>query len=102
MDINEEWRKIIDFPNYEISSLGNVRNAKLNKPMTINRSDPRWLRVRISCEGKATTKRVHRLVAEAFVPNPEGHDVVYHKDGNVENNCCDNLAWKKKYTKIVD
>lgn len=44
-------------------------------------------------DGKTKAAKVHRLVAELFVPNPQGLKEVNHKDGNKLNNCADNLEW---------
>ena len=43
--------------------------------------------------GDREVKRVHELVAQAFIPNPEGKRRVRHKDGNITNNRADNLEW---------
>lgn len=44
-------------------------------------------------DGKVYYKRLHRLMAEAFLPNPDNHPLVCHKDGNRSNNTLDNIYW---------
>ena len=85
------WKPITDYPNYEVSDQGEVRNIKrqrLLKP----RLNCRYLKVTLSRNGKQTVYCVHRLVADAFLGSNQG-ECVRHLDGNPLNNCLSNLAW---------
>ena len=90
--MTEEYRQVRGFLNYEVSNLGNVRNTKKNKIMSIYKRKGYCL-VKLSINGKAKEMKVHRLVALEFIPNPDNYSCVNHKDENPENNCVDNLEW---------
>lgn len=91
-------RDIIDFPNYRISSEGKVRSVitgKVLKTFLCTSRSNHHPREKISLykNGKSFKKLIHRLVAEAFIPNPEKKPQVNHKDGNPLNNNLSNLEW---------
>lgn len=75
--------------DYEITRNGEVINLKWKRNVKPQPNGKGYLRVHIA--GK--TYFVHRLVAEKYVPNPENKPQVNHKDGNILNNCADNLEW---------
>jgi hypothetical protein len=84
------------FKEYAVCSEGNVyRVLPKGKPRKLKPRKDRdgYLQVNLSKNGILTTKKVHRLVAEAFIPNAKKRDTVNHIDGNKKNNRVDNLEW---------
>ena len=70
----EEWRKVDGYDNYEVSSLGRVRRDRANNEKTIftgTKEIDGYIRVGLSKDGKCRKYKMHRLVAFAFIPNPD-------------------------------
>ena len=84
-----EWRKIVGFNNYSISSLGLVRNDRTGLILKQQFNDHGYLTVTIS----GIPRRVHRLVAEAFIANPHNKRTVNHKNGIRFDNYVGVLEW---------
>ena len=85
----ERWLAVKDFPGYEISDLGNLRSWR---PRTHTASMPTEPRTRKFSKNRKGFQ-AHRLVAEAFIPNPENKPQVAHIDGDPSNNQVSNLRW---------
>jgi len=87
--------KKIDGYEYEVSDLGQVRNMKTKKILKPNTQKGlfEYHHVHLYKDGKKKTIGVHRLVALAFVPNPENLLFVKHKDRNNNDNRAENLYW---------
>lgn len=89
----EIWKDIEEFKGkYQISSWGRVRNRDgfILKPY-VNKKG--YIRISLQQGKRSIKRRVHRLVAQAFIPNPYGLPQVNHKDGNKLNNSYTNLEW---------
>lgn len=88
------WKKVARNSNYSISEDGQVRNdttGRIKSPF-LNRGNG-YLVVDLYKDNRSTKVPIHRLVAEAFVPNPDGKPCVDHRDGNRKNNAISNLRW---------
>lgn len=88
----EEWKNIESFEGYQVSNEGRIKNSKGNI-LKCEKSCWGYLRVGLWKDGKQAHKQIHRLVAEAFLPNPQNLPQVNHKDENKQNNSAENLEW---------
>ena len=90
----EKFRKIHEFPGYEISSWGRVRNIETNCYLKPEVHFKGYLRVDLyNKNGVKKHVKIHRLVAMAFIPNPMNKPQINHIDGNNQNNSYTNLEW---------
>lgn len=108
-DDTMKWKPVVDYEGlYEVSDNGDVRSVdryiktdirhvktRLIKGKTLYQNTKRsgYKTVDLCKNGKVKTTLVHRVVAEAFIPNPDGLRFVNHKDSNRANNAADNLEW---------
>ena len=106
-DMKEVWKDINGYEGYyQVSNLGRIKSldrmtnnqygeyfmkGRILKNSTIK--DKGYCRVSLNNGNGKISKRVHRLVAEAFILNPKNKPEVNHKDGNKLNNCVSNLEW---------
>ena len=103
----EEWKDIQGYEGlYQISNLGRVKSLARYKKNNLGsksligetilkqaKSNRGYLRIHLCKNAHKKAFSVHRLVADAFVPNPNNFTEVNHKDENKENNYADNLEW---------
>lgn len=106
--MNEEWKDIKGYEGlYQVSNLGRVKSLERvsiqkhkikEKIRACNYDKDKYLILNICKDRKTRTFKVHRLVAEAFIPNPDNLPEVNHKDEDKTNNKVDNLEWcNRKY-----
>ena len=92
--MKEIFRDIKGFEGlYQISNFGNVKSLKRNIILKPSSNGKGYLHIILYKNRKSKVSRIHRLVAQAFIPNPENKPQVNHIDGNKRNNNVNNLEW---------
>ena len=88
----EIWKDVKDYEGlYQVSNLGSLKSNKGYKKASVNQDG--YYQTTLYKNGKKRNVLVHRIVAEAFLPNLNNKPTVNHKDGNKLNNKLDNLEW---------
>lgn len=90
------WAKIKGFEGYEVSNTGYVRNAGTGEILKATLNTWGYPSVTLCVEGRRKNMTVHRLVAQAFIPNPHSLPEVNHRDECKTNNSVSNLEWTTK------
>lgn len=107
----EEWRPVVGFEeSYEVSSYGNVRSktrtikistktgksynqTRRGEPIKAFDDGHGYMHIRLRKDNKTYNTKVHRLVAKAFIPNPDKLPEVNHINGDKQDNRIENLEW---------
>lgn len=98
----EVWKTIPEFPNYKASNLGRVKSIdrldtigrpRKGKILSPSFDQKKYHQVVVYKDGKPYTRKVHRLIALAFIPNPENKPEVNHKNLDSLDNSVGNLEW---------
>lgn len=97
--IGVQWKQVIingEQWNYDVSNSGLVRNSTNKKIIALQIDRKGYHRVTLWNKGNKKLLRVHRLVAEAFIPNPNILETVNHKNENKADNRVENLEWMSR------
>lgn len=92
----EVWKPVVGYEGlYEVSSFGRIKSNKVKtkKIMSLQNNWIWYLFVWLSLNNKETKKTIHRLVAQAFIPNPENKKTVNHINWITSDNRIENLEW---------
>lgn len=87
------WKTVEGYETYEVSDTGNVKNVRTGKILGRRLDKNGYLNVYLYSNGKGTNKKVHRLVADAFLARDSNRDQINHKNGIKDDNRVGNLEW---------
>jgi hypothetical protein len=90
---DEVWKPIPGWEHYSISSSGKIWNCRFNRPVSDHKAKTGYIQSALWKNNRSTTLLVHRIVAIAFIPNPENKPCVNHINGIKTDNRVENLEW---------
>ena len=93
---NEEWRNISEFPNYQVSNIGRVRNSITGRINNLYSNKVGYIFVTFRKNKRGFSCFVHRLVATAFIENPLRKPCVDHINRSKNDNTINNLRWSTR------
>ena len=93
--MKELWKDIKDYEGlYQISNFGKIKSIGYGKSLLLKPfKDRKYLSINLYKDKKCKKYKIHRLVAQAFIPNPNNYPIINHKDENKYNNYVYNLEW---------
>lgn len=99
--MEEIWKDIKDYEGlYQVSSFGRVKSFYTNRILKGSKHPQGYLTVTLCKDSTKYTKKIHRLVAQAFIPNPEHKSEINHIDEDKTNNSVNNLEWSTRKENI--
>ena len=100
--MKEIWRDINGYKGlYQVSNLGRVWSCRQKRLRKLQKNTHGYMSLFLYKNKKGTAKQVHRLVAEAFIPNPKKLEQVNHKNGDKTDNRVENLEWVTRYENSI-
>jgi hypothetical protein len=108
--MEEEWKPIKDFPDYQVSNLGRVKSLfgrygileRILKPHPVGSKGEQYLAVALYNEEKKLHIKIHKLVAEYFLTNPDNLPCIDHINRNKIDNRAENLRWASYQTNAIN
>ena len=97
----EIWKDIKDYPNYQVSNLGNIK-SKLRGIISLSQHNGNYLEVRLSKNGIKIKKKIHQLVALNFILNPDNKLEIDHINRNKKDNRVENLRWATRSENVLN
>jgi hypothetical protein len=99
--MQERWKTIELFPDYEVSDLGRIRSNTSDRILSLNENQSGLVQVGLMRDGQQFHRSVPLLVAKAFLPRPsEAFDTPINLDGDRYNNALENLTWRPRWFAI--
>ena len=95
------WRPVVGFPRYRVSDRGEVLDTHKNRRLKQSTTPIGYRFVNLEKDGQRYMKKIHRLVAEAFIPNPNNLDTVDHINSNKTDNRASNLQWLSRVDNVL-